>query len=68
MRQIQIIGSQMFPEQPKLLPKANKDAVDAKPHGYLMIDLRQETPDALRIRSHILPHELPMVVYKQVGK
>jgi len=68
VRQIQIIGSQMFPEQPKLLPKANKDAVDAKPHGYLMIDLRQETPDALRIRSHILPHELPMVVYKQVPK
>lgn len=65
-RQIQTIGAQMYPESVKLLPKAYKDAVSSKPHGYLMLDLRQETPEILRLRARILPHELPMIVYKQV--
>ena len=67
-RQIQIIGGQMFPEQVRLLPAAYKDAVSVKPHGYLMLDIRQETPEALRLGTNVLPHELPMVVYKQVRK
>jgi hypothetical protein len=58
----------MFPDQPRLLPAAYKDAVSTKPHGYLMLDLRQETPEALRLRTNILPHELPMIVYKQPRK
>ena len=35
------------------------------PHGYIFIDLRQETEDELRIRSHVLQNEFPMRVYKQ---
>jgi hypothetical protein len=27
------------------------------PHGYLVIDMKQETPDILRLRSHIFPGE-----------
>ena len=68
VRQIRTIGSQMFPERSKLLPAIYKDAVSSRPHGYMLLDLRQETPEILRLRSHILPHELPMIVYKQVSK
>jgi hypothetical protein len=28
-----------------------------RPHGYLVIDMKQETPDILRLRSHIFPGE-----------
>jgi uridine kinase len=65
-RQIRTVGSNMFPEQPKLLPAAYRDAVSSTPHGYIFLDLRQETPEILRLRSRILPHELPMVVYKRI--
>ena len=67
-RQIQIIGGQMFPENARLLPAVYRDAVRGKAHGYLFIDLRQETPEFLRIRTDVLPHELPMTVYKQIAK
>lgn len=58
----------MYPTQPRLLPAVFQNAVNRKAHGYLMIDLRQETPEILRLRSNILLHELPMVVYKQLNK
>ena len=58
----------MYSTQPRLLPAVFQAAVNAKPHGYIMIDLRQETPEILRLRTSILPHELPMVVYKQLNK
>lgn len=65
-RQIRTIGEQMFPETARLLPEVYRDAVRGKAHGYLFIDLRQETPEFLRIRTDVLPHELPMTVYKQI--
>ena len=67
-RQIRTIGDQMFPECHRLLPEAYRDAVKGRAHGYLFIDLRQKTPEFLRIRANVLPHELPMVVYKQTMK
>ena len=64
--QIQVIGRMMFPEQPRLLPMVYKDVVNSHPHAYLMIDLRQETPDCLRVRSNVLLEQnFPMTVYKQ---
>ena len=35
------------------------------PHGYVFIDLRQETDDEMRIRSRVLQKHFPMHVYKQ---
>jgi hypothetical protein len=29
----------------------------AKPHGYMMIDMKQNTPDIFRLRSSIFPGE-----------
>ena len=61
-RQIQYLANQMYGKNSKFLVDAYNDATK-KPHGYLFIDLRQETPENLRIRSNILPLENPYVVY-----
>lgn len=62
--QIAVIGRQMFPQNPNFLSYVYSKATK-RPHGYVFIDLRQETPDDLRIRSHILQNEFPIRIYKQ---
>jgi energy-coupling factor transporter ATP-binding protein EcfA2 len=62
--QVQVVGRQMYPNAPNYLAEVNRKATK-RPHGYIFIDLRQETPDEVRIRSNILPSESPMRVYKQ---
>jgi hypothetical protein len=62
--QIAIISRQMYPQQPAFLLHVYGKATK-QPHGYIFIDLRQETDDMLRIRSHVLKSEFPMRVYKQ---
>ena len=62
--QIHVIGRQMYPGNPSFLSSVNKKATK-KPHSYLFLDLRQETPEDYRVRSNLLQHEFPMKVYKQ---
>jgi hypothetical protein len=40
-----------------LLRKQRSHAATAQPHGYMVIDMKQETPDILRLRSYIFPGE-----------
>lgn len=63
--EIRTISQKMFPSSPQFLLSAYKNATDKHPHGYLFLDLRQETPDVLRVRTNILPQDLPQTVYKQ---
>ena len=56
------LARQMYPGEPKFLPAAYANATK-DPHSYLFIDLRQETPDIMRLRTHILPHEWPTFTY-----
>src|SRR5271156_2333103 len=65
--QIAVIGRQMFPHNPSFLSHVYSRATK-RPHGYIFIDLRQETDDDLRIRSRVLQREFPMQVYKQERK
>jgi len=60
--QIRILGSQMYPTKKHLLSTAFLDAT-RRSHGYLLIDNHQQRDDQLRLRSNILPDELPMKVY-----
>lgn len=61
--QIATIGRQMYPHDPKFLPAAFK-AATARPHGYLFIDLRQETLDHHRVRTGILQNDgIDMTLY-----
>lgn len=63
--QITHLGKQMFPGKLKYIQESFKDAT-SQPHGYLLLDLRQETPDHLRLRTRIFPsREHQQVVYVQ---
>lgn len=50
-------------------PGKNSYIVDAfqeatkNPYSYLLFDFEQNTPDSVRVRSKILPHEGPMMVW-----
>lgn len=60
--QIMHLARQLNPEEPKFICEAYRDAT-VKPHGYLMIDLKQDTDDDYRFVSNILPEEYPTVAY-----
>jgi hypothetical protein len=53
---------QVFPKDSVGLYKAYLD-VTAKAHGYLVLDLSQDTDDLLRFRTHIFPGEVPPIIY-----
>jgi hypothetical protein len=52
--QIEHFARQMYPKKSGVLLEACQDAT-AKPYGYLLIDLRQETKDDCRLRTNVLP-------------
>lgn len=52
--QITHLAKQMYPGRTKYLQEAYKDAT-AEAHGYLVVDLKQSTPDHLRLRTGIFP-------------
>ena len=61
--QIATIGRQMYPHDSKFLPAAFK-AATSRPHGYIFIDLKQETLEEHRIRTGILENDgLDMIIY-----
>jgi hypothetical protein len=54
--QIMTLAHQMYPQRTKYFLETYT-AATAQPHGYLVIDMKQETPDILRLRSHIFSGE-----------
>lgn len=58
--QIVNVAKQMFPGDTKYLVEAFNDAT-VNPHTYLMLDFKQSTPDHLRVRTNILPHQTTTV-------
>jgi hypothetical protein len=57
--QVQFLSRQVFPHDAKKLEKAYLEAT-SQPHGYLLVDFRQSTPDFVRMRSNIFS-ETPTV-------
>jgi hypothetical protein len=55
------LGKQMYPGQSQFLKEAYHDAT-SQPYGYLLIDLKQSTPDALRLRTELFSSQA-VVVY-----
>lgn len=51
--QLQCLGRQLFPGKSKFLVDAYRQAT-SRPHGYLLLDLTQNTPDSRRVLSDIL--------------
>jgi hypothetical protein len=60
-QQIRVLARQMFDRDAAALEDAFSTAT-SEPHGYLLLDLKQDTPDHLRLRSKIIPGEA-MEVY-----
>ena len=62
--QISYLARQMFPEKPKHLQEAYKDAA-RNPYGYLFIDLKSNTPEEFRLRTQIFPGEVQYAYVKK---
>uniref|UniRef100_A0A1Y1KS04 Uncharacterized protein n=1 Tax=Photinus pyralis TaxID=7054 RepID=A0A1Y1KS04_PHOPY len=60
--QIKHLTRQILPENSKFLEEAYNDAT-SKPHGYLLFDLKQSTPDVFRYRTSIFEEDGACVVY-----
>lgn len=60
--QIRHLARQVYPDDPKFLEEAYYDAT-SRPHGYLLLDLKQSTPDEYRFRSCIFPEDTFHYVY-----
>jgi hypothetical protein len=56
--QIMALASQIYPNKTKFLIEAFNDATKNQ-FGYIKVDMKQDTPDNLRIQTRITPEELP---------
>lgn len=53
VQQIARLGRQVFPQYKNFLVDSYTDAV-SRPYGYLLLDLKPNTPDYLRVRGRLL--------------
>jgi hypothetical protein len=60
--QIQHLARQLCPENSKFIQEAYNDAT-SMPHGYLVIDLKQDTMEDVRFRTSIFPTDQNHWVY-----
>jgi len=56
-QQIKYLARQMYGDDARAMEDAYMAATE-KAHGYLLVDLKQSTPDHLRLRSKILPDDM----------
>ena len=64
MSQIRYLARRVAPHNPRYIIDAYHDAT-RDPYSYLFFDMHQTTPNEYKIRSNIMPHELPMVIYAE---
>ena len=62
--QVEHLARQMYPGRSKFMREAYADAT-SEPYSYLLVDLRSDTPDELRLRSKIFPGEMQVVYIKR---
>lgn len=61
--QIYHLARQLYPEDPRVVQEAYFDCTTDTPHGYLLLDLKQTTPENCRLRSCIFPDDTHHYVY-----
>ena len=54
--QIRTLSLQMYPDNPRMLVNAYRDAT-SQPYGYLLLNLRPDACDALRIPTDVFAME-----------
>ena len=60
--QMTTLAKQMYPGRVKFVQEAFADATST-PFGYILVDLKQDTPEGLRLRTSILPDDSVQYVY-----
>ena len=60
--QINCLAKQVAPGAVAALVATFKKAT-RRPHSYLLFDTDQSTPEWQRVKSRVLPHELPMILH-----
>ena len=60
--QLTHLAKQMYPGRVNFVQEAFKGATNV-PYGYLLVDLKQDTPEDLRLRTTILPDDAVQYVY-----
>ncbi|CAB0040668.1 unnamed protein product [Trichogramma brassicae] len=65
--QIRHLARQVYPEDPRFLQEAYSDAT-SQAYGYLLLDLKQTTPDNCRFRTAIFPDDAYHYVYESVER
>ena len=60
--QISHLSRQVYPDNPLFVREAFEDATST-PHGYLLFDFKQSTPDIMRFRTLIFPDDKNCFVY-----
>jgi len=63
--QITHLAKQMYPGHNKFLQEVFKDATNEQ-YGYLLIDLKPNTPEEMRLRTCILESEIPHVYIRKI--
>ena len=63
LNQIMHFGRQIFPTKPNFLLQVYNDATTST-YGYLLVDLRPETPEDLRLRTSITEPYDGVVIYQ----
>lgn len=58
--QIKFMANQMYPTNKLFFLQSYEDAT-RNPHGYLLVDLTANCPDAFRLRSGLMPDEWPVI-------
>jgi len=64
MLQVSCLARQMFPNNSKYMLEVYKDAT-ARPFSYLLIDLKTQTDDKLRLRTGLFPGETQFAYVKK---
>lgn len=62
-QQITTFGRQCFAEKPRFLLSVFKHVTAQGRGAYLLLDFHPCTPEELRVRNRILPHQRPHMVY-----
>lgn len=60
--QVQVLARQLFPTKQKYFNESFTDST-RKAHGYLLIDLTQQTEDKFRLRTDIFPNDKALIIY-----
>ena len=58
-------AKQFMPYKSRFVMESYKDATSAQ-YSYIFFDLKQSTPDFLRVRSRLFLHEAPQIAYLPV--